>query len=128
MLYIIWKDYDGYYTEKFDDRNKLSIRLLEIARKEGEDEYGVEIIMVASAAEIDYEYKLDDVNNVERLYLDGEAKIINKHLKPEKEKLMKCPFCGKPGKKGYSIRTFVPKGYSSLDHYTCNSCKKEFYI
>lgn len=126
MLYIIWKDYDGYYTERFDDRDKLSTRLLEIARKEEKDDYGVEIIIVASAAEVNYEYKLDSVNNVERLYLDGSSKIINKL--PEKEKVMKCPKCGKAGEKGKSIGTFVEGEYSTLDRYTCRSCKKEFYI
>ena len=39
MLYIIWKDYDGYYTERFDNRDKLSVRLLEIKRKEEKDDY-----------------------------------------------------------------------------------------
>lgn len=126
MLYIIWKDYDGYYTERFNDRDKLSTRLLEITRKEEKDEYGIEIIMVASAAEIDYEYKLDSVNRTERLYLDGDTKIINKL--PEEEEVIKCPFCGKPGKKGSMCETFIETGFTNLDRYTCSSCEKGFYI
>jgi hypothetical protein len=126
MLYIIWKDYDGYYTERFDSRDKLSVRLLQIKREEEKDEYGVEIIMVASAAEIDYEYRFDKVNKIERLFLDGEIQITNK-VRGE-EKIMKCPICGKPGKKVSSVRTFVEPVYSTLEHYTCSSCKKEFYI
>ena len=99
MLYIIWKDYDGYYTERFDDRDKLSVRLLEIKRKEEKDEYGVEVIIVASAAEIDYEYRFDNINKTERLYLDGNIKIKITNKIPEEEKIIKCPTCGKPEKK-----------------------------
>jgi hypothetical protein len=132
MLYIIWKDYDGYYTERFGHRDELSVRLLQIKREEERDEYGVEIIMVASAAEIDYEYSVeliyvfDKVNRIERLSLDGDIKITNE-IQVE-EKVMKCPKCGKAGKKGKPIKTFVESVYSTLDHYTCSSCEKGFYI
>ena len=126
MLYIIWKDYDGYYTEKFDNRDELSTRLLQIKREEEKDEYGVEIIIVASAAEIDYEYKFDNINKIERLYLDGDIKITNRVV--DKEKVIKCPLCRGSGQKGTTIQTFIQAGYSTLDYYTCRSCKKGFYI
>ena len=126
MLYIIWKDYDGYYTERFDNRDKLSVRLLEIKRKEEKDEYGVEVIIVASAAEIDYEYRFDNVNKMEKLYLDGDIKITNKI--PEKQTVIKCPICRGSGQKGKPIQTFIESGYSTLDYYTCRSCKQGFYI
>jgi hypothetical protein len=126
MFYIIWKNWDCCYTEYFTEKGDMALRLMKLIRKEEANENGVDIVMVSAGSEINYRYKVDDINAIEQLWIDGDIIVTSKL--PEKEKVMKCPKCGKAGKKGKSIKTFVESVYSTLDHYTCNSCEKGFYI
>jgi len=135
MFYIIWKNYDDYYREEFTEHIGLATRLLDISKKVEKGDYGEEIITVVSGEEVHFEYKIDKVNNEEKLLLWGDVVITKVLLKAEETKRTKirCPTCGSASKKSGCISPFLKVecstlSRSTLDRYKCSACSKEFYI
>ncbi len=133
MFYIVWKDYDGYNSESFDDRTVFAETLIDLSRKEWDGKYGTEIILVSEGSEVEYEYRVDveyspsinSVNRNEKLYIRGDMIITN--FIGEKEEVS-CPICkSMSSKEGKIVRNFPDVMHSTLNRYKCNSCDKRFY-
>lgn len=61
VFYLIWKDYDGYYTEEIKDEKQCEIRCRDIEHKaELDDCYGIEIIRVIKGRDISKEMLCDE--------------------------------------------------------------------
>ncbi len=128
MFYLVWKDYDGYYSENFLHHITLAEKLIELLRKEKAEEYGTEVILVLEGSEVAYEYKTDTVNYDEKLYLYGDIIITNKLPNPAETIKIKCPMCGFLAEKK-DIVSFPSEGeYYTLTRYKCPSCVSNFYL
>jgi len=94
MYYLIWSDYDGHYVEQHKNKTELAKRLLEVARKERDDNYGSKVIAIIAGTTLSYDYTVDDINSMEKIFLDDELLITNK-LPALKDRIeVDCPICG----------------------------------
>jgi len=128
MYHLFWKNHDGDHNEKHDNDIDLAKRLLELARKEADNNYGTRVITVVQGEKVSYEYTTDGVNSMETLRLQGRTVITSK-LPDLNERLdMDCPVCGCDVGHIDDVGAKIGGEYVSLIHYGCSECGREFYI
>lgn len=130
MYILVWKDYDGVYEEDdFDNEYELVQRLLELARKEFVDDHATEIISLAKGELVDFEYRRDEAEKMEKLIILGEIKVQNSFDEVEMPKReLDCPACGNAvGMLSEDVSIKVDGEYTSATMYACSECAKEFY-
>ena len=128
MYHLIWSDYDGHYVEQYKDKVEFAKKLLELSRKEKDNNYGTKIIVVIEGATVHYEYVIDETNSVEKIRIDDELMITNK-LPPLKDRIeVDCPVCGNDAGLLDEYIAKINGKEESLILYGCSECGKRFYI
>lgn len=128
MYHLFWRNHDGDCGEEYDNDIDLAKRLLELARKEADDNYGTRVIAVIQGKEVSYEYTVDNVNSMEKLMLQGKTVITSK-LPDLNERLdVDCPVCGCDAGHIDDVGVKINDEYVSLIRYECSECGREFYI
>ena len=128
MYHLAWIDHDGNYGEECAGLLELVSRLLELARKEANNNYGTCVISVTEGKEVDYEYIVDEENETEKIFINGHVVITNK-LPSLNERLdVNCPVCGCDAGFLDDIGAKIDGEYVSLIHYGCSECGREFYV